>query len=189
MIDTAITLVCSELNQALKRQFSWPEDMVEVCNLHEPDGSAVTRASNKVAAYLVNIERESLAGGAGAGMNPSRSALQAPPVHLNLMLMFTANFSGNTYLQALQLLSSTVSFFQSRPVFSPSNAPDLDRRIERLTLEIENLSFTDLSNLWGMLGGSYLPSVLYRMRLISIDGSQISAQIPRVSRPEAGVQG
>ncbi|MEX8518896.1 MAG: DUF4255 domain-containing protein [Leptothrix sp. (in: b-proteobacteria)] len=188
MIDAAITLVAGQLNQALKRQFTWTEDLVAVCNLREADGAAVTQAANKVAAFLVNIEREALFG-SGVGMNLDRSGLQAPPLHLNLLLMFTANFGGSNYAEALKFLSSTVAFFQSKPVFTHSNAPDLDSRIEKLTLEIETLSFSDLSNLWGIIGGNYLPSVLYRMRLLSFDAGQINAQIPRVSQPEAGVRG
>ena len=188
MIDAVIALVAAQLNQALKRLVMVTEDPVVVCNLRNTDGSAVTCAADKVAVYLVNIERETAAG-RGAGMNLDRTGLQAPPVHLNLLLMFTANFSGNNYVEALKFLSSTVAFFQSQSVMTHSNTPDLDRRIEKLTLEIENLSFSDLSNLWGIIGGNYLPSVLYRLRLVSFDAAQITAQIPRVCKPEAGVQG
>jgi Pvc16 N-terminal domain len=88
--------------------------------------------------------------------------------------MFTANFSGGNYAEGLKFLSSTVAFFESMPAFTHDNAPDLDRRLERLTLAIENLSFADLSHVWGAIGSSYLPSVLYRMRLIRIDASPIT---------------
>jgi hypothetical protein len=115
-------------------------------------------------------------------------ASQSQPVHLNLLVMFAANFGGSNYPEALKFLSSTVSFFQSRPLFNHQNAPDLDRRIDKLTLEIENLSLSDLSNLWGILSGKYMPSVLYRMRLVSIDASQINALLPRIAQPEVGVR-
>ncbi len=188
MIDNAIHLVAGQLNQALKRQFMATEDLVVVSNLQDSDGSAVTQAVNKVAVFMVHLQREAHTLNA-SGLSFSRSVLQAPPVHLNLLLMFTANFSGNNYPESLKLLSSTVGFFQSRPVFTHSNSPELDSRIEQLSLEIESLNLSDLSNLWSMLGGSYLPSVVYRMRVLSIDSSQITAQLPRVSQPQAGVQG
>jgi hypothetical protein len=104
------------------------------------------------------------------------------------MVMFAANFSGSNYPEALKFLSSTVAFFQGRPLFNHQNTPELDRRIDKLTLEIENLSVSDLSNLWGMLSGKYLPSVLYRMRMVNIDANQLTAQIPRVAQPEVGVR-
>jgi hypothetical protein len=165
------------------------EDLVAVCNLNEQDGSVATQAVNKVAAFLVNIEREAVpAAGGSAGSPLLRMASQSQPVHLNLLVMFAANFGGGNYPEALKFLSSTVSFFQSRPLFNHQNAPDLDRRIDKLTLEIENLSLSDLSNLWSILSGKYMPSVLYRMRLVSIDGSQINALLPRIAQPEVGVR-
>jgi hypothetical protein len=186
MIDAAITTVAAQLNQALKRQFGWADDLVVVRNLRETDGTAAVSVTNKVAVFLVNIERESL-GRRGVGAHGA--GLQATPLHLNLLLMFVANFGGNNYTEALKFLSSTVAFFQGKPVLTHSNAPELDSQIEKLTLEIENLSLSDLSNVWGIIGGSYLPSVLYRVRLISIDAGQLTAQIPRIDQPETGVRG
>lgn len=189
MIDTAIAQLAGQLNQALKRQFMVGEDLVVVSHLHEQDGTVAPQVVNKVAAFLVNIEREAVPGGgnsSSAGL--LRQAQQAPPVHLNLMLMFAANFGGATYPEALKFLSATVQFFQGRPVFNHQNTPDLDPRIDKLTLEIENLGLSDLSNLWGVLGGTYLPSVLYRVRMVSLDAGQLQAQLPRVSQPTVGVR-
>jgi hypothetical protein len=188
MIDAAITQVASQLNQALKRQFLVAEDLVVVCNLHEQDGSVATQVTNKLAVFLVNIERESVPVGASGGSVSQRYLQKTAPVHLNMMVMFAANFSGSNYPEALKFLSSTVAFFQGRPLFNHQNTPELDRRIDKLTLEIENLSVSDLSNLWGMLSGKYLPSVLYRMRMVNIDADQLTAQIPRVAQPEVGVR-
>ena len=132
MIDAAIAQVAGQLNQALKRQFLVAEDLVVVCNLHEQDGTVATPVVNKVAAFLVNIERESVPAGPNAG-NPAQRFLQkAAPVHLNLLVMFAANFSGSNYPEALKFLSSTVAFFQGRPLFNHQNTPELDRRIDKL---------------------------------------------------------
>jgi hypothetical protein len=72
-------------------------------------------------------------------------------------------------------------------VFDHQNTPELDSRIDKLMLDIENLGISDLSNLWGILGGKYMPSVLYRMRMVAIDSGQLSGQAPYVSQPQAGV--
>ena len=66
MIDAAIVQVAQQLNQALKRQFLVGEDLVVTSNLHEQDGTVATAAVNKVAVFLVNIERESVPGGDGS---------------------------------------------------------------------------------------------------------------------------
>lgn len=190
MIDTAIAQIAGQLNQALKRQFMSGEDLVVLGNLHEQDGSVATQVANKVAVFLVNIEREAVPAGQSGqsgGSAMQRMGLSAPPVHLNLMVMFAANFGGANYPEALKFLASTVSFFQGRPVFNHQNSPELDSRIDKLTMEIENLNVSDLSNLWGMLSGKYLPSVLYRMRLLSLDAGQLLAQVPRVAQPETAV--
>lgn len=187
MIDAAIAEISGQLNQALKREFpSGSEQRVVVCNLHGQDGSVAIEAAEKVVVFLVNVERESVPGGGATG--GGRGTGRPDPVHLNLLVMVAANYGGKNYDQALRHLSSAVAFFQGRPVFNHQNSPELDPRIDRLTMEIENLSLSDLSNLWGVLSGKYLPSVLYRMRLLCIDVGQPGARVPRIVRPEASVR-
>jgi hypothetical protein len=110
-------------------------------------------------------------------------------VHLNLMLMFAANFGGSKYTEALKFISATIAFFQGRALFDHHNSPDLDPRIDRLALDIENLSVAELSNLWGILGGKYVPSILYRVRMITFDSGQITNLVPRITRARGSVEG
>lgn len=188
MIDTAIVQIANQLNHALKRSFQVGEDLVVVSNLHEQDGSVAAHVANKLVVSLVNIERDAVpCNTPRSGLGGGRFLQSPAPVCLNLMLMFAANFGGNNYPEALKFVSSTISFFQSRPLFDHQNTPELDPRIDKLTLDIENLAINDLSNLWGMLSGKYLPSVLYRLRLITIDAGQINALLPIVRLPQADV--
>lgn len=188
MIDAALAHVTGQLNDALKREFpSGSEQLAVMCNLHGQDGTVAVDAAEKVVVFLVNVERESVPGGVLPGRRLAQGLQGPEPVHLNLMVMVAANFGGTKYDQALKYLASAVAFFQGRPVFNHQNTSGLDARIDRLTMEIENLSIADLSNLWGVLSGKYLPSVLYRMRLLSIDADQVSARVPRITRPEARV--
>jgi len=185
MIDAAIVQIASQLNQALRRSFQVAEDLVVVSSLYEQDGGAAANVANKLAVFLVNIERDSMPCSAPrSGLGGGRFAQSPAPVCLNLMLMFAANFSGSNYPEALKFISSTIAFFQSRPLFDHQNTPELDPRIDKLALDIENLGIGDLSNLWGMLSGKYLPSVLYRVRLITIDAGQLNAQLPLVRQPQ-----
>jgi len=100
----------------------------------------------------------------------------------------TANFTGNSYPEALKFLSSTISFFQKNYVIDHQTAPEMDSRIEKLILDIENLSIQDLSNLWGALGGKYLPSIMYRVRMVAFDAEDITGRIPLVSEPKPTVR-
>ena len=177
-------LIANELDQSLRLQTPGASNLVVLSNLVDAAGAAVPDAADKVAAFLVNIEREDVPTRTlqpiDAGQD--RVGVLQPPVHLSLMVMFAANFSGSTYTEALKLIANTISFFQSRPVFNHSNTPALDDGIDQLSIEIENLGLSDLSNLWGVLGGRYVPSVLYRLRMITIDARRIEGQRRRVEQ-------
>jgi hypothetical protein len=181
MIAAALQHLTRELNSSLRRGLGLDADIAVLCHPTGADGMPVPQAQEKLALFLVNVLREPAAARAPVqrgGM--ARLAQGHPAVPLNLLLMVAANFSGANYAESLKLIAHTIAFFQSRPVFDAQNSPELDRSIERLVVELEDLPTTDLSNLWGILGGHYLPSVLYRVRLLSIDAGMISEQLPLV---------
>jgi hypothetical protein len=172
VIAAAMGLIARQLNEGLRRSLQMAEDPVVLSSLVDSDGGVAPQATNKLALFLVNIERDLAFGSPGrVEGSGSRVGVKPPPVNLNLLLMFAANFDGAKYPEALKLVAGTVAFFQARPVFDHQNSPDLDRGIDRLVLELETLSLTDLSSLWGILGGRYVPSVMYRARMISIPAS------------------
>jgi hypothetical protein len=188
MIDLAIQHVAAQLNDALRGRFAVPDDLVVASSLLEPDGNVVPEVSNKIVVFLVNVERDTMPLRALPQSGAGRLVQTREPVFLNLLVMFAANFSGNNYREALKLLAGTIGFLQARPVFDRANSPGLDARFERITMEIENLNTAELSNLWGILGSRYLPSVLYRLRMVTIDEGQVITQVPRVQRPDVAAQ-
>lgn len=191
MIDVAVRHIAEELNLHLKRSFEMDEDVVVVSNILEQDGTVASHVNNKVVASLVNIQKDTAPyqqqafGGAGA----SRSVVNAPPVFFNIYLMFASYFSGNNYQEGLKFISNTISFFQSQPVIDHSNCPGLSNEIEKLILDIENLNMNDLSNLWGVLTGKYLPSILYRVRMVTYDSKTVVRQDHAASRPAPSAGG
>lgn len=189
MINSAILHITNYLNQYLKRTFDLNEDIVALSNIVEQDGTVATNVTNKLVVCLVNIEKDSTPGilPKRGMMTSDKAVMGYPPVHLNLYLMFAAHFSGNNYSEALKFLSHTVSFFQRNPVFDHQNTPDLDRRIYQLALDIENLNAKDLSSLWSILSGKYLPSILYKVRMLSFAADDIKAQIPVSRAPQPSV--
>jgi hypothetical protein len=189
MIDAAIRQVANALNQALQRAYRLTEELVVVSSLYEPDGSLAANVNNKMTVFLANIEHDTMpTQRPRPSQTTGRQALMPAPVSLNLLLMFAASFSAANYAEALKFVSSTIGFFQSSPVLNHQNTPDMDARIDRLTLDLENLNIGDLSNLWGIFGGRYVPSVLYRLRLITIDSGQFDALLPLVREPVVGVR-
>ncbi|WAC71484.1 DUF4255 domain-containing protein [Roseateles sp. SL47] len=184
MIDAALAHIAQQLNQSLRRAYLVAEDLVVLSSLHECDGGLATGTANRLALFLVNLQRETAGGLSPRSAPQARTLLKTPPVQLNVMLMIAANFGGSTYPEGLKLLSSTLAFFQSRPVFDHHNTPDLDGRIDRLVLDLENLNFSELSQVWGLFGGRYMPSVMYRLRLITIDAGQSQGSLPSVQEPQ-----
>lgn len=190
MIQAALSHLANQLNAYLKRTNNLTEDIVVVSSLIESDGSAAPHTNNKLVLLLTNIEKDTVpqsntsraAGFDGRALVGSRS------VYLNLSVMLAANFSGSNYAEALKFISKAIAFFQMQPVFDKQSSPDLDSRIDKLVLDIENLNIQDLSNLWGLLGGKYLPSVYYRVRMVTINPDNVLAQVPLATRPQSDVR-
>lgn len=177
MIYSAISHIASQLNQFLKRSFDLSEDMVVMSNILEQDGTLAPDVTNKLVVFLVNVEKEATHG-RGYGMNFNESWTSSyPPLFLNLYVMVAANFSGSNYSEGLKYLSNAISFFQRQPVFDHHQTPELDRRISKLVLEIENLSLQDLSSLWGALSGRYQPSILYKVRMVCFATGDVLSEI------------
>jgi uncharacterized protein DUF4255 len=104
-----------------------------------------------------------------------------PPVHLNVYLLFAVAFSD--YGQSLLRLSQVVELFQSKRVFTAENeapANPFPQSLEKLIFDFTSLNFEELNHLWGVLGGAYFPSVLYRVRLIKVQRN-VSEAAPEVT--------
>jgi hypothetical protein len=92
---------------------------------------------------------------------------KSPPLFLNLYMLVSVN--RNNYSQSLIWLSHILQFFQFQHVFTPTTHPALDSRILKLLTELHSLNFEQINHLWSTLGGKYLPSVMYKIRQVSID--------------------
>jgi hypothetical protein len=93
-----------------------------------------------------------------------------PEIKLNLYILAAANPGANniSYDAALKRLSAVITYFQGTSFFDKTDYPDLDP-IEYLIVELYSLSFEQQNQLWASLGGKYMPSVVYKVRLVVID--------------------
>jgi hypothetical protein len=64
-----------------------------------------------------------------------------------------------------------------------ANTPSLDKRIDKLMFEMESLGTERLNNVWATLGAKYMPSVIYKMRMLTFDDGVIREYRPSVSDP------
>jgi hypothetical protein len=96
--------------------------------------------------------------------------LKNPAIHLNLTLLFTSvRRTVGAYGLSLQDLQNVLGVFQRKFVFEHSNTPGLNANIEKLILDMVSLNLQQLHEIWSVLGGRYFPSVVYRMRMVTID--------------------
>lgn len=189
MIHAAIHHLAYQLNAYLRRTNNLVEDIVVVSSLTEPDGSIAAHVNNKLVMLLTNIEKDTVPQAKNIRLDgiDGRILMTSQTLYLNLYVMLAANFSSTNYAEALKFISRATGFFQLQPVFDQKNSPDMDSRIEKLVLNLENLNVQDMSNLWGLLGGKYLPSVYYRVRMIAMTPSAIVGQAPIASCSQSSV--
>lgn len=104
--------------------------------------------------------------------------MKNPAIHLYLTLLFTSVRRAGGYGLSLQDLQNVISFFQKKYVFDHSNTPALNPNIEKLVLDMVSLNLQQLHEIWSVLGGRYFPSVVYRMRMVTIDNISLDEGIP-----------
>lgn len=181
MINEALSFLAAELNTHLKQIFKWPEDAVVVSSVTDFNGHIPTQNQNKIVVTLINIKEET-----AIRNNPSyriidNSSVQInPALYVNLFILFSANFS--SYNEGLKFISASIGYFQSNSVFTKDTFAKLNPAIDPLILELDSTSYQDWSYLWGMLGGKYLPSVIYKLRLLTIQESALVNKTPLISK-------
>ncbi len=188
MLDTTLGFLRDQLSGYLDSRYPSSEGYVALAGLSNLDGTPPSGIENKIVLSLVNIERETAAASSGAQLKPDGGgfARMSAPLNLNLYVLVSASF-GNNYQEALKLLSAALGYFQGKTVFTAQSAPGFPRGLDRLTMEIVNLDTQGLNNLWGNIGGKYLPSVLYKARMFTLQEGWILEQVPVVTTIDSSV--
>jgi len=113
-----------------------------------------------------------------------------PPVEMDLLLLFVAHNSN--YETALRDLSDVIGFFQAYPVFDEQKYPALNaavlepakkpwQLIERLSFSLYNLTFEQQNNLWAMLGSKYIPSIVYKVKMLTVFETKSREKTPAIT--------
>lgn len=191
MIDKALNFIVGELNSVLLARFQSNENLAVLSSVSNPDGTLPPGIENKIVLSLVNVEREAAANGGSwpmRGGGPEVFGRVSPPLALNLLLLITASFSSN-YGEALKVLGSAMGFFQGKPSFNAQNSASFPTEMEKLSMELVNLSIQEVNNVWAILGAKYMPSVIYKMRMLVLQENWIGERIPAVSGADTRVRG
>jgi hypothetical protein len=191
MINLALESIFSELKAHFQLALDTDEELVVEGNMATFEGSegGNGRLNNKIVCSLVNIEEEKvLKNGPTYSLRNGTTLQHNPIIYLNLYILFSSTKSDN-YLVGLADLSRVITFFQGKNVFDHSNTQGLPEQIEKVIFDIHTLNFEYLNHLWGILGGKYFPSILYKARLVPIEAqaASLAAVITGIETKENGV--
>lgn len=176
MIDRIMSVIKTEAQVFVNRKIknSGSEDKIRLSPIKATQGKASSE-ENYVSMSLIRIEndRENMSFSPVPRFQESDDsvAYYNQPLKLNLYILFAANF--NKYLESLKFISYIIAFFQSKHVFTPVNTPNMDADLGKVVLNLCNQTMEEQNQMWGMLGGDFFPSVLYKLRLIIIDEQHI----------------
>ena len=184
MIYEALSCLTEEINQYFRIRLKVSEDKVVLSAILNQDGTIAIQGENKILVTLVNIEKESI-GKSNSGI-PGSSMLinKSSALTINLYVLFSAYFSNGNYPEALRFISFIIAYFQQNSVFTRLNTPRLYVDIEKLVFEMASISPEQLNNIWGSLGAKYMPSVVYKVRMLTFDNNIVREYRPLITGVE-----
>jgi hypothetical protein len=176
MIYEALEIIVDEINELLAPGDPSPPLLLgNIAKVNDGDEFSAELA-NKIVLSIVNIEEDKVARNPLNYIKQNNKILyKNPPIHINLTLLFSATLN---YDLAITYLEQILLFFQDKYVFTRENTkaifeelPELDK----LIFELLSLNLEQVNQLWTTLGGHYMPSVVYRLRMIKIDNNTIQS--------------
>lgn len=141
-------------------------------------------SDNKIVISIVNIEEEKILKSPDNYIkSPTEINYKNPPVWLNFICLFTFYTKSSENYNGIDMLANVVQYFQSRPrinkitAFVPANFPTI---YDDLRAEFVSLNYEQTNYLWGLFGGKYHPSVVYKFKTIPIDNLDITPGGPPI---------
>lgn len=199
MIRTALEFIELELNNYIQRKDPvnfGTKDISTLSNIVKQDGELAVgtvdgKDDHSVIITLVNIEECRHSDVQSYFYKDEENQIRQinPAIHLNLHVLFTAY--SDDYKSSLRNLSYVISFFQTNSVFTAENYPNLNsstdkswQKIQKLIFNHQTLTLEQQNNLWGSLGAKYIPSVLFRMRILTFQEKETKAEAPSITEME-----
>jgi hypothetical protein len=183
MLNVFINFLKDDLNTFISNKIGTNGTFVLCSNLNNITDST-TGVDNKVIISIVNIEEEKML------QNPDNYTktnneinYRKPPVWLNIICLFTFYTRSSDDYEGIDLLGNIVQYFQTKPRLDkttavvPANFPPV---IEELRAEFVSLNYEQTNYLWGLFGGRYHPSVVYKFKTIPIDNNDVTPGGPPI---------
>jgi hypothetical protein len=169
MIYEVLQTLTDNLNIYFRTKLKIQEDKAELSAIVNQDGSIALQSENKVLVTLLNIEREPFS---ASGQIVGRQKLS-----LNLLVIFSCHFSNSNYSEGIRFLDLIITYFEENYTLEAQNIYDGNNKIK---IEIETYNIDKVHNIWATIGAKYLPSVVYKLRMLIVDSNSISSFTPAV---------
>jgi len=173
MIQPALHFIASALNQFIRNKFGLEDAAVALNHIIEPDETVPLENKNKVVITLINIEYQTLKPFyvTTKRIDDSQYESVSPTQRFNLDILISSNF--DDYSESLKFLGAAMLFFQINPSFDAEQYPGIPQGIDKLQLDIEQINYSEMHNLWSAMGAKYKPSIVYKTRMVSIQGDEV----------------
>lgn len=198
MIMDGLILIASELNLYIQQRINpEQENHVFLSDISDGNGNNIS-LSDVITITLTNIEEERVnkAQLPNKVRHDTTYTYSEPEIRLNLFIIVSVRPSknsegSNSYINALARLSMVSYFFQSHRYFDQSTIqnPSVSNNLRRVIVDLHTVGFEQQSYMWGIHGGHYLPSLMYKLSLIAIHEDATSMEVPVVETIEANIDG
>ena len=186
MIGSILSFVSNQINTTVCQRLAInpANRKVVLTNIVNPDGTSSINDNNVLIFTLLNIEKDSNALNPLPEVRFSDVAFEkkSPPLYLNLKVLIASHFNAEQLQSGLDTLTIALSFLQGKPLWNAQNTPGLPSSVDRLIFEMETLDFHQLSHLWGTIGAKYMPSAVYKLRMLTIDDGAIQELVSPIKK-------
>jgi hypothetical protein len=182
MLNKTLQFVNDILDQFIKNRFGLDESKVLLNNLIESNGSVPQINQNKVILSMINVEKETnrpFYDWNKKSGNENYSDV-SPYERFNIDILISSNF--DDYAETLRYLNEVLVFFQVHPRIKADDFSSMPAGVDKLDFEIEKINYVQMQGLWTSMGAKYVPSVIYKMRLVTMQGNEADAFVPAISQ-------
>lgn len=173
-----------DLNAFISNKIGVQSEFVLFSNLNnimEKEGGP----TDKIIISIVNIEEEKLLKTPDNYTKINNEInYRKPPVWLNIVCLFVFYTKSVENYNGIEMLQNVIQYFQSKPRIDKLNAviPDnYPTGMEEMRAEFVSLNYEQTNYLWGLFGGKYHPSVIYKFKTILVDNADITPGGPPIT--------
>lgn len=192
MIGAILNFVTQQMDAVIRQRLRLqPSDQkVFLTPIVGLDGAIAVKSENVLVFSLVSIQKDPIANNVfpkKPDITPE-SVVKTPPLHLNLYMLLGAYYKPEQIADGLDVLTIAMSYLQGKPLWTAQNSPGLPSSLERLIFEMESCDFHQLSHIWGTIGAKYIPSVLYKTRMVVVDDEAIIQLTPIIHATDTEIR-